>query len=510
MDQKQAMPRLSKQKQGGFLLAQMAVFVMILSITIAYAGHEYWTKTVNEGRDNRARLVGSTLAKITDATKTYTTTYYQPIQQGQAITGNGYTVPAARVLTPTLADLNGLGFLPNWAVPAVVYNGQSISYTVKITVDTSTGCAVPACNLPFQVTTTSALLDPVNTANVDIRRATIAAQTASPGNAGVAMPASFGGNPAVFVTSNGTQIGTNPGSVAGLISMSNNYDSQGFAAFLRRDGTLPMTGDFNLQDTTGAKHNINNANTVNAQKVVVPAGNNVQVGNAAFYGDGVNAAVRSAPGGGVYAQDVNGNYVTFNSGSVQANGNIWASGAINSASPGGYGPTYLQSYGLNGASSIYIEPASGQNLYLTTSGWNNTGTLLSYFGSNYFQNRLTANEYFQVNGQANVGWGCSPNGLEGRDSSGGPLYCKNGVWTAPGGVGPFLVGGSGTCDYSTAVAACPAGAKLLSGGYVLTWYNGSNFSHAPDASYPDSANNRWLVNGSGYNQCFQSYANCTY
>src|SRR5204863_173778 len=87
---------------------------------------------------------------------------------------------------------------------------------------------------------------------------------ASPGNAGVAMPTSFGGNPNIFVTQGGTQTGTNPGGVAGLVSMSNGYDSQGFFQFDRRDGSLPRTGDINMQDTAGAKHNINNAGTVNA------------------------------------------------------------------------------------------------------------------------------------------------------------------------------------------------------------------------------------------------------
>lgn len=267
MEESQAARPVTMRKQRGFLLWQMAIFMTLSSIVAAYTGQKYWQTTIRESRDDRARLVGTTLAKVTDAVKTYTTAYYQPIQQGQPITVNGYTVPSSRVLTPTLADLNGLGFLPSWATHPIVYNGQSVGFNVAIKIDTSTGCSVPACNLSFQVMTTAPLIDPGNAANVDIRRATIAARTASPGNAGVAMPASFGGDPAIFVTSNGRQIGINPGSVAGLIAMNNNYDSQGFASFLRRDGTLPMTGDLNLKDATGTRHNINNAETVNAQNV---------------------------------------------------------------------------------------------------------------------------------------------------------------------------------------------------------------------------------------------------
>lgn len=263
MKQQQAVFLSPKRKQGGFLLAQLAIVMALISMVAAYYGNQYWKETIGKVRDDKARLVGATLASIGDATKTYTTTFFTQIQQAQNITRNGYTVPAARVLTPTTADLNGLGFLANKAVNPIVYNGQSIGFTVQITVDTSSGCTVPTCNLPFQVTTTLPLIDP-KTNDVDIGRATIAAATASPGNAGVAMPASFGGNPNIFVTQGGTQTGTNPGGVAGLVSMSNGYDSQGFFQFDRRDGSLPRTGDINMQDTAGAKHNINNAGTINA------------------------------------------------------------------------------------------------------------------------------------------------------------------------------------------------------------------------------------------------------
>jgi len=255
------------RKQGGFLLGQMVIFMTLFSIIAAYAGQKYWQSTVRESGDNRARLVGTVLGKANDATKTLTTTFFTQIQQAQDITRNGYTLPAARVLAPTLADLNGLGFLSTQYVNPVVYNGQSIGYTVRITVDTSSGCTVPTCNLKFQVTTTAPLLDP-RTNQVDIRRATIAATTASPGNAGVAMPTSFGGNPSIFVTQNGVQTGTNPGGVAGLISISNGYDSSGFFMFDRRDGSLPRTGDINMQDTAGAKHNIKNAGAVNTDSTV--------------------------------------------------------------------------------------------------------------------------------------------------------------------------------------------------------------------------------------------------
>ncbi|MCU3543138.1 shufflon system plasmid conjugative transfer pilus tip adhesin PilV, partial [Enterobacter hormaechei subsp. steigerwaltii] len=46
---------------------------------------------------------------------------------------------------------------------------------------------------------------------------------------------------------------------------------------------------------------------------------------------------------------------------------------------------------------------------------------------------MTANEFVQVNGVATAGASCSPNGLIGRDASGGILSCQSGVWSKIGG-----------------------------------------------------------------------------
>ena len=142
MKRKQAVFLSSRRKQGGFLLAQLAIALTLISMVAAYYSHQYWTDTINKARDDKARLVGAVLANISDGTKTYATTFFTQIQQAQAVTRNGYTVPAARVLTPTTADLNGLGFRASKAVNPIVYNGQSIGFTIQLTVDTSSGCTV--------------------------------------------------------------------------------------------------------------------------------------------------------------------------------------------------------------------------------------------------------------------------------------------------------------------------------------------------------------------------------
>ncbi|AOE82530.1 hypothetical protein A7318_28250 (plasmid) [Pseudomonas lurida] len=277
-----------RHKQGGFLLPQAAILVLIIGLVSAYAGQQYWMKNVNERRDGAARLVGGRMAAVNDATKTYATTFFTQIQRGQSVTRNGYTLGSNNVLSPSLADLSGLGFLPPSGASPVVYNGQAISFTVQMRVNTESGCTIPTCNLQFQVTTTAPLLTP-GSQNVDVRRATLAATVASSSNAGVSLPASMGGDPSVFVTNGGTQVGSNTGGVAGLLSVSNGYDSSGFMEFDRRDGSLPRTGSINMQDTAGAKHDVNNAGAINAEIVKasgrITAGEYLQLDGAAVDGN---------------------------------------------------------------------------------------------------------------------------------------------------------------------------------------------------------------------------------
>ena len=265
MMRKQPTARLPPRRtQNGFILPQLALGVLLAVMLMAYVGNRYWQGVIDQSRDDSARMVGTQLATINDATKTYATTFFTQIQRGQGVTRNGYTLDPQRLLTPSLVDLNGLGFLPSRAMNPVVYNGQAISFNIQLQVDTQSGCTVPTCNLLFQVTTSAPLMTPGNGAQVDVRRATLAATAASPANAGVSLPASFGGDPSVFVAKGGNPISSNAGSVAGLVAIRNGYDSSGFMEFDRRDGSLPRTGDINMQDSSGAKHNINNAGTVGA------------------------------------------------------------------------------------------------------------------------------------------------------------------------------------------------------------------------------------------------------
>lgn len=264
---KQSTPASSARRQQGFLLVQLAIVVTMAAGFFAYVGNRYWQANVRTITDDRARLVGAAMASVNDAAKTYMTTYFTQIQRGQAVTMGAFTVPAGRVRTPTTADLRDLGMLAARSAGPIVYNGVEVGFNVAITVDMSGGCVIPTCNLRSVVSSSVPLLD-VRTGLPDVRRATIAAATASPGNAGVAIPASMdNGNPALFVNQDGNQVALNASGTAGVIGMANGYDSAGFMEFDRRDGSLPRTGSINMQDVMGTRHDINRAGAVGAQTV---------------------------------------------------------------------------------------------------------------------------------------------------------------------------------------------------------------------------------------------------
>ena len=175
---------------------------------------------------------------------------------------NGFTVPASRVRTPTTEDLFRLDLLRQELATPVVYNGRSIDFSVQLAVPTS-GCIIPNCNLTSLVVATQPMVELHDQTLVDVRRAGMAAAVASSGRAGISLPEA----PGAFVTKDGVQVASNTSGTAGLIAITNGYDSRGFMEFARRDGSLPMTGSINMQDDSGVRHSIRNADDVDTQTV---------------------------------------------------------------------------------------------------------------------------------------------------------------------------------------------------------------------------------------------------
>lgn len=237
---------------------------------------------------------------------------------------------------------------------------------------------------------------------------------------------------------------TNPQTnTAAIVAMRN---GAGSAAFLRLDGSTPMEGNLSMNG-----YNVTNVNNLAATSATVSslsAGNITASGNVSVSGGvsasgnvtGANLAASGNTSGGTLTATSYGNDVYFGSSALYSDG--WNSVIRNTG-----GALYVQDFSGNAkpvVASQYVAPAGngvqiGSSYYYgdgTNSAIRQNGTLYvqNQAGSgaaNIDTNRVVAEEYVQINGQANPGWGCSPNGLVGRDGSGNPLSCVNGVWTSP-------------------------------------------------------------------------------
>ena len=134
-----------------------------------------------------------------------------------------------------------------------------------------------------------------------------------------------------------------------------------FSQFLRRDGTLPMTGALNM-----GGNDINNANNILANSIGTP--------NAGCKRTELNAAgqiiSRNGACGTRFITDPTAGTTTAydNAGNVAVN-------TIHDDSAA-YGPLEVRRWGLNKPSGhMYLETPSGQNLYMTSNAWDNTGTM---------------------------------------------------------------------------------------------------------------------------------------
>jgi hypothetical protein len=136
-----------------------------------------------------------------------------------------------------------------------------------------------------------------------------------------------------------------------------------------------------------------------------------------------NLRVRSAltvDGGANVAGNVNASGAVTAGTGVTAGGNISAGGSVSASGNVNASALVAQIFYDSNNSGYYVDPAGLTNINALNA---NTVTAAG---------RIRTGEFVQIDGVANAGWGCSPSGLQGRDSTGALLSCVNGVWSKPG------------------------------------------------------------------------------
>lgn len=393
------------------------------TIAIAFATVGLWQKR-EEMLSQQMAAQGNVLADIGNSINgKYLSIYYSNLVNGTAIPG------VADEYAPTMAELEAINVVPAGYSTTSAYGTPYVVSLAKA----PTGCVAPACDIAGMVYINGAITDP-STGRPLTLDDSAAAIGGDGGYSDLLTPGTIAG------PDGGWSLPNPMGNVAGILAMRVGYGSSGWSAYVRRDGSLPMEGDLNFKGTTGTLHNIANAATVNAQKVVTPSGNSVQIGSSFLYGDGTNSAIRQS--GALYVQnsagtaaaDVNAGNVNASASvnatsNVNASGSMWSNGQIttnsnvslaaNGASVMGGGQLQVNANG-----PLYLNPWSGGQTIV--GGGGGSGQLV-------VAGRLYANEYIQPNGVAAPGGACSPNGLIANSGS-GPLFCQSGVWQAAGNV----------------------------------------------------------------------------
>ncbi|GKW20746.1 shufflon protein [Pectobacterium araliae] len=232
-------------------------------------------------------------------------------------------------------------------------------------------------------------------------------------------------------------------SAAGLLAYRVGYDSSMYSVYLRRDGTLPMTGDLNMggQSIKNAK-DITASGDVNAASFNGSYGRfvkNVSVSEdltvTGFSTFGKNVAMNS------YLTVKNGvdsdSYVAAKTNSSRLQ--IGGGGSSNQNAvlinvAGGAGDGYLSLNGDNN-SSVKLDVWGSQklrgDLALSASNDGKTTGGISASG-NINSSGIVSGQYLQPTSIIVAGAVCSSNGLISRDSEGSIFSCKLGIWRKVG------------------------------------------------------------------------------
>ncbi|HBQ8809349.1 shufflon system plasmid conjugative transfer pilus tip adhesin PilV [Klebsiella pneumoniae] len=284
----------------------------------------------------------------------------------------------------------------------------------------------------------------------------------------------------------------------GLLAFRVGYNSALYALYLRRDGTLPMTGNLNMgghsitnvKDITAAGAgsfggNITSNGNINAAHEVIAHngyGDTITLGGDASGEDyeirlsnGVRPLSIYSPNAANYTtvlqvwknakiqQRLATNGLDPNelpsgwSGGLRTN-DVYAAGTVGAGS-GGAVNAYLNSSGNIYASNDINVGHQVNTQYVWASGNLNSNYVHSN-GNIDADGRLNAGEFLYINGKASVGSGCSPNGLQATASNGLLLSCVSGKWVKASGTSGFFTKNQGSClvnNPETNACSCQSG-----------------------------------------------------
>lgn len=406
-------------KQKGFTLVELLLVVTLAIGAMGYVIAREFDKAQIEKAETQAGL----LDKVNEAMGTYITNYYSQLVNNTPIAG------VANIYAPTIAELKTLGVLESTFSGVNFYGGGYGTQAARV----PAACVAPNCDVSSLVWITT----PIRNANgqTDVSYAAFAA-----GQLGADGAFSNAGTPGTLSGPNASWTATNPvGATAGIVAARNGYGSQGFAQFLRRDGSLPMTGSLDM----GAR---SITNLVSA-----------------------TAGVACATAGDL-ARGPSGEVLSCQSGTWNSQGSrFWRDPVANFAS------LPACAAGNAGETRVVMGYATAPKQRLFSC--DGTAWVATAVDDNGL---MTAGKYL-VNDVVTEGTACTPNGLVAKDATGLLLSCQSGVWKK--GTGDWvgsMPSGTRIASYPSTCWACNN--QSCPAGLVLEWQH-ADFGSSNNASW---------------------------
>ncbi|XGA72844.1 prepilin-type N-terminal cleavage/methylation domain-containing protein [Chitinibacter sp. SCUT-21] len=235
---------LQKNRQTGFTLIELTVVLIIAGMIAVYAGYAEQERLQQQRVQSYAKQL-DTLAKSVQST--YLVRASSKIVAGQPVPG------FANPLRPTVAEMKAAGMLPSDQVTSGIFGGN---FAIELQVQ-PTGCTPPMCDVGGIVRSSTPLLH--EKGGVD--EVSLGALLLTGPDYAVSTTA----NPARFTSAQSAWTLPNALGTAGLVAVRVGYNSSGWGAFVRTDGTTAINGNqvINGNTTLNGNTTITGAATTN-------------------------------------------------------------------------------------------------------------------------------------------------------------------------------------------------------------------------------------------------------
>ena len=423
----------------GFSLLELT---LVLGIGVAVAFIKFQDMK-NEQENINADIAGQEIQRIGSAVNNYISLRYDKLSTLSNAAGNG-TDPGPRtcsgsICTITYQTLINEGILPSGYVPKNSFS--STDYTIQL----KRSGTSPNYVIDGVVLTNAAWVEGGRVRYDLLGKAMQSAGIDSATTKTTSQMNGFGGTWTL------QQSDFSAINKQGLLGFRVGYNASLYSAYLRRDGTLPMTGNLDMgnQDIKNAKD--------------ITAAGNASFGGKGDFGSNITSGGNITAAGQVIAHNGYGDVITFGG---DANNNdyeislgspkqltIYSPSAANYTtvlqvnrntkidqrlSTNGLDPNEMPP-GFSAGGVRTVDVVATGSFYSILAGTTIAEGKYGFYarqdgnvkasGNMTVDGRIKTGEYLEIGSVVTAGSSCSPAGLLGRDSTGQVLSCKGGIWS---------------------------------------------------------------------------------